>query len=526
MFVTAKRSKPFQKRRRSPVEKKIARRNMPVTQGYIGRLRGGRPSVSYGNIISEWCTALLEMRLQRLAAIYLAWMISTMSVFAVLYYLQALLHGDIQDDGGFWKPCVYNANSFADMLKLSATTQLSYGYVYGPRVLTGECATVALLNTAQIVLAHATAFIVLAVLFSQMMYHLPKKAAPPSFSKHAVVMKRNGKVCLVISIDNVSRTHLAQGKVRMEIISKSAPKESPFSYVKVVQNEEDALRFECSEMHVDCESARIRFGGRCTVTVVHEISRRSPFFPFSKFDGAGTGEFKIVADLKGMRSVLQFRKEYFPSDIIYKEKLLFDFEDTAVFASACSDNAPSHWTTGELTPVMAGDNAFSDFNLSGIQKWMAAGGGSLEAKPIDKPSTARTAAILLARISAMREYRRHQSSNREDGDDSAPRDGSTGKMAPHMTGGSCVTSDGKVTGQFPMPVNGSPFTAMTMNNLNSSVDSVVKLAAEKLAILKMKYGLGGKARCSASNAARIAIYELLLSLLEDMADRQPSNSED
>lgn len=228
-------------------------------------------------------------------------------LFAILWYLVAYAHGDLNFDpetgerlGDGAQPCVDGATTFAGFLLFSIETQVSTGY--GAKVPTEECAEAFFLLIVQIIVGLVIDASMVGIVYAKMV-RPPKKISDMKFSKKAVICQRDGKLCFVFRLCDVKHQHAIETKVKAVMLEQRRSLEG-----EVIEKNESYMSLE--------NDGRILL--MWPVTVCHVIDRESPLFDISAKDLLEK-RFEIVITLTGgtmtTGQVTEARTSYLPGEI-------------------------------------------------------------------------------------------------------------------------------------------------------------------------------------------------------------------
>ncbi|XP_062551427.1 ATP-sensitive inward rectifier potassium channel 11-like [Armigeres subalbatus] len=230
-------------------------------------------------------------------------------LFAILWYLVAYAHGDLNFDpdtgerlGDGALPCVEGATTFAGFLLFSIETQVSTGY--GAKVPTEECPEALFLLTVQIVFGLVIDAAMVGIVYAKMV-RPPKKISEMKFSKKAVICQRDGKLCFVFRLCDVKQQHGIETKVTAVFLEQRRSLEG-----EVIEKNESYMKLE--------NNGRILL--MWPVTVCHVIDNESPLFDISARDLL-VKKFEIVITLTGgtmtTGQVTEARTSYLPGEIFW-----------------------------------------------------------------------------------------------------------------------------------------------------------------------------------------------------------------
>ncbi|XP_065081291.1 ATP-sensitive inward rectifier potassium channel 12-like [Ochlerotatus camptorhynchus] len=228
-------------------------------------------------------------------------------LFAILWYLVAYAHGDLDFDpetgerlGDGAQPCVDGATTFAGFLLFSIETQVSTGY--GAKVPTEECAEALFLLIVQIIVGLVIDASMVGIVYAKMV-RPPKKISDMKFSKKAVICQRDGKLCFVFRLCDVQQQHGIETKVKAVMLEQRRSLEG-----EVIEKNESYMNLE--------NDGRILL--MWPVTICHLIDHESPLFDVSAKDLLEK-KFEIIITLTGgtktTGQVTEARTSYLPGEI-------------------------------------------------------------------------------------------------------------------------------------------------------------------------------------------------------------------
>ncbi|XP_039452748.1 ATP-sensitive inward rectifier potassium channel 8-like [Culex pipiens pallens] len=243
-----------------------------------------------------------------LAAFVLSFAVSWF-FFAILWYLVAYAHGDLNFDpetgkrmGDGDQPCVAGATTFMEFLLFSIESQVSTGY--GTWTPTEECAEALGLLTIQLIVGLVIDAAMVGIVYAKMV-RPPKKISNMKFSKHAVVCRRDGRLCFVFRICDTKHQHAIETKINVVMLQSHRSLEGEI--------------IEKYERHMSLEN-----NGRVLlfwpVTVCHVIDAQSPLYDLTPKDLLES-KFEIVVTLSGGTNITgqvnEARTSYMPGEILW-----------------------------------------------------------------------------------------------------------------------------------------------------------------------------------------------------------------
>ena len=125
--------------------------------------KNGLTNVSYKNIskkrrryFNDLYTTLLDSSWNYCVLLFAASFFGSWMFFAVIYYMIAYLHGDLQQIDSDWIPCILEIDGFSAAFLFSLETQHTIGY--GGRQTTTKCSDAIIIVSLQVGLKDVTFF--------------------------------------------------------------------------------------------------------------------------------------------------------------------------------------------------------------------------------------------------------------------------------------------------------------------------------------------------------------------------------
>jgi len=231
--------------------------------------------------------------------------------FSLLYFLVCYLHGDFEEEnllhtGTAWIPCIQEVDGFAASFLFSLETQHTIGY--GSRQTTTECPHAMILVSLQAVIGCIIQAFMVGLIFSKL--SRPRnRSRTIVFSSHAVVMLRNGKLCLIMRIGDLRDDNFVLGtKISLKLLRRKVTQEGE------IYQEMRTLKISPDSNDQNC----IFFPW--PLDIVHEINQKSPLYELSETDLVKEG-FELLLLLEGTSEAsnmaFQARTSYLPQEILW-----------------------------------------------------------------------------------------------------------------------------------------------------------------------------------------------------------------
>ncbi|TKR60686.1 hypothetical protein L596_027895 [Steinernema carpocapsae] len=313
-------SLPRKKRRLFHRKKHVPpqRKRLVEKSGYINlRIESER---RFYHFVRDAYTTLLGMKWRYVVSLYFSTLSTSWIMFAFAYQLQSWYNEDFEVHDGPHTPCIYNTETFTDMLIYSFATQSTVGY--GHRHMSNKCIGVVFSSMMQLMLGTLLHGLMTAFIINKMARPM-KRTATLMFSKNAVVAMRDGKLCLMVRIGDMRKTCLAEAHVRMQRDqSLQAINQTCTMIQKTMTYEGDMLPYHQFEMDVGFKEGLDRVMVMWPITIVHEINEESPLYTISQESlNDPMTRFEIILILEGVvessGSTAQARTSYTPSEVLW-----------------------------------------------------------------------------------------------------------------------------------------------------------------------------------------------------------------
>ncbi|KAJ8263794.1 hypothetical protein GJAV_G00141350, partial [Gymnothorax javanicus] len=166
-----------------------------------------------GLYVLDIFTTLVEIRWRVMFLIFSLSYILSWLLFGLLFWVIALVHGDVLDLSN--EPCVDNVRSFTAAFLFSLETQTTIGY--GFRGMTENCAFAIAVVTVQDVLSCFIDTVVIGIVVAKMA-SARKRAQTVGFSSCAVIGRRDGHTCLSWRLGDFRKNHMVEGVATAQIV--------------------------------------------------------------------------------------------------------------------------------------------------------------------------------------------------------------------------------------------------------------------------------------------------------------------
>ncbi|KAK3546601.1 hypothetical protein QTP70_030479 [Hemibagrus guttatus] len=266
-------------------------------------------------------TTFLDMQWRYKLFLFSATFAGTWFAFGVLWYLVALVHGDLLefDPPSNHTPCVMQVQTLTAAFLFSLESQTTIGY--GFRCITEECPVAIILLIVQLVITMVMEIFITGTFLAKVAR--PKKRGETvKFSQHAVVANHEGQPCLMIRVANMRKSLLLGCQVTGKLLQTSLTKEG-----ETVRLDQRNVAF-----HVDTSSDSPFL--ILPLTFYHVIDDSSPLRPWAakvnlfpctiprwRLDRPEMADFELLvimsATVEPTSATCQVRTSYLPDEILW-----------------------------------------------------------------------------------------------------------------------------------------------------------------------------------------------------------------
>ena len=259
--------------------------------------------------LADIFTTMLDMKWRwNLLMFVMAFIISWL-LFALLWWLICFSHGDLDYNANGTNddrtPCVDAVYDFTTALLFSIETQHTIGY--GGRATTPQCPEAIILMMAQSCLGVIIQAMMTGVVFAKLS-RSKKRAETLMFSKHALISKRDGRLCLLIRLGDMRKSNLIDAHCRGILIKKR------------VTSEGESLPLYQYDVTFGREDADNKLFLVWPTTLEHVITEDSPFWGMSREDFL-YDHYELLIVLEGTvestGTTAQARTSYLPGEILW-----------------------------------------------------------------------------------------------------------------------------------------------------------------------------------------------------------------
>ncbi|XP_041095336.1 ATP-sensitive inward rectifier potassium channel 10-like [Polyodon spathula] len=257
-------------------------------------------------------TTFLDMQWRYKLFLFSATFAGTWFFFGVLWYLVALVHGDLLefDPPANHTPCVMQVQTLTGAFLFSLESQTTIGY--GFRCITEECPLAIVLLIVQLVLTMVLEIFITGTFLAKVAR--PKKRGETvKFSQHAVISDHDGRPCLMIRVANMRKSLLISCQVTGKLLQTSVTKEG------------ETVRLDQRNVSFSVDKSSDSPFLILPLTFCHVIDDDSPFRAWVDKGGGWTdpdlADFELLvilsATVEPTSATCQVRTSYLPDEILW-----------------------------------------------------------------------------------------------------------------------------------------------------------------------------------------------------------------
>eukprot|EP00063_Salmo_salar_P072530 XP_014047365.1 PREDICTED: ATP-sensitive inward rectifier potassium channel 10-like isoform X2 [Salmo salar] len=257
-------------------------------------------------------TTFLDMQWRWKFFLFTLTFTGTWFLFGVLWYLVALVHGDLLEFNppSNHTPCVLQMQTLTGAFLFSLESQTTIGY--GFRCITEECPAAIILLILQLVITMVLEIFITGTFLAKVAR--PKKRGETvKFSQHAVVSSHEGRPCLMIRVANMRKSLLLGCQVTGKLLQTSHTKEG------------ETVRLDQRNVPFQVDTSSDSPFLILPLTFYHIIDDNSPLRAWAAKGGGWTdpelADFELLvimsATVEPTSATCQVRTSYLPDEILW-----------------------------------------------------------------------------------------------------------------------------------------------------------------------------------------------------------------
>ncbi|XP_067308991.1 ATP-sensitive inward rectifier potassium channel 10 [Pseudorasbora parva] len=257
-------------------------------------------------------TTFVDMQWRYKLVLFSATFVGTWFTFGLLWYLLALVHGDLLefDPPANHSVCVMQMQTLTGAFLFSLETQTTIGYGY--RCITEDCPSAIVLLIIQLLITTAMEIFITGTFLAKVAR--PKKRGETiRFSQHAVIANHDGRPCLMIRVANMRKSLLLGCQVTGKLLLPCVPKEG------------ETVRLDQKNVTFSVDTASESPYLILPLTFYHTIDDESPLRSWINKDGGWTdpdvADFELLvmmsSTIENTSATCQVRTSYLPDEVLW-----------------------------------------------------------------------------------------------------------------------------------------------------------------------------------------------------------------
>ncbi|XP_059357020.1 ATP-sensitive inward rectifier potassium channel 10 [Carassius carassius] len=258
-------------------------------------------------------TTFVDMQWRYKLILFSATFVGTWFTFGLLWYLLALVHGDLLefDPPANHSVCVMQMQTLTAAFLFSLETQTTIGYGY--RCITEECPSAIVLLIIQLLITTAMEIFITGTFLAKVA-RPKKRGGTIRFSQHAVIANHDGRPCLMIRVANMRKSLLLGCQVTGKLLQPCAPKEG------------ETVRLDQKNVTFSVDTASESPFLILPLTFYHIIDEQSPLRRWADKGGwtdpdPGPADFELLvmmsSTVEPTSATCQVRTSYLPDEILW-----------------------------------------------------------------------------------------------------------------------------------------------------------------------------------------------------------------
>ncbi|XP_017538429.1 ATP-sensitive inward rectifier potassium channel 11 [Pygocentrus nattereri] len=263
-----------------------------------------------GRFLQDVFTTLVDLKWLHTLFIFTMSFLCSWLLFAMIWWLIAFAHGDLDAGRADAVPCVTDIHSFSSAFLFSIEVQVTIGF--GGRMITEECASAVLALIVQNIVGLVINAIMLGCIFMKTA-QANRRAETLIFSKHAVVSARNGRLCFMFRLGDLRKSMIISATVRMQLVRRGATDEG------------EVLPLEQIDIQTDNPVGTNAIFLVSPLIISHVIDRNSPLYDVSAAD-LQRQDLEVIVVLEGVVETTgittQARTSYVCDEVLWGQRFV------------------------------------------------------------------------------------------------------------------------------------------------------------------------------------------------------------
>ncbi|XP_023118154.1 ATP-sensitive inward rectifier potassium channel 11 [Amphiprion ocellaris] len=263
-----------------------------------------------GRFLQDVFTTLVDLKWLHTLIIFTMSFLCSWLLFGMIWWLVAFAHGDLDQRGDDFVPCVTDIHSFSSAFLFSIEVQVTIGF--GGRMVTEECVSAIIILIVQNIVGLVINAIMLGCIFMKTA-QANRRAETLIFSKHAVISVRNNKLCFMIRIGDLRKSMIISATVRMQVVRRTTTEEG------------EVVPLDQIDIHMDNPVGTNGVFLVSPLIICHVIDKDSPLYELSASD-LQHEDIEVIVVLEGVVETTgittQARTSYVSEEILWGQRFV------------------------------------------------------------------------------------------------------------------------------------------------------------------------------------------------------------
>lgn len=263
-----------------------------------------------GRFLQDVFTTLVDLKWIHTLIIFTMSFLCSWLLFGMVWWLVAFAHGDLDQKGDDFVPCVTDIHSFSSAFLFSIEVQVTIGF--GGRMITEECPSAIIILIMQNIVGLVINAIMLGCIFMKTA-QANRRAETLIFSKHAVISLRNNKLCFMVRIGDLRKSMIISATVRMQVVRRSSTPEG------------EVVPLDQIDIHMDNPVGTNGIFLVSPLIICHVIDKASPLYELSASDLLHE-DLEVIVVLEGVVETTgittQARTSYVAEEILWGQRFV------------------------------------------------------------------------------------------------------------------------------------------------------------------------------------------------------------
>lgn len=263
-----------------------------------------------GRFLQDVFTTLVDLKWIHTLIIFTMSFLCSWLLFGMVWWLVAFAHGDLDQKGADFVPCVTDIHSFSSAFLFSIEVQVTIGF--GGRMVTEECPSAIIILIIQNIVGLVINAIMLGCIFMKTA-QANRRAETLIFSKYAVISLRNDKLCFMVRIGDLRKSMIISATVRMQVVRRSSTPEG------------EVVPLDQIDIHMDNPVGTNGIFLVSPLIICHVIDKTSPLYELSASDLLHE-DLEVIVVLEGVVETTgittQARTSYVAEEILWGQRFV------------------------------------------------------------------------------------------------------------------------------------------------------------------------------------------------------------